>query len=169
MRAIIQRVQQARVDVHSTTVGKIDAGLLVLLGVHQTDTQENVRFLAEKIVNLRIFPDAEGKMNLSLLDNIQAESESQGASHAPAEGHREEAIPRWGMLVVSQFTLYGDCRKGRRPSFVEAAPPVLAKELYEHFCREVGEKGVPVQTGIFQADMQVYLCNDGPVTLIVEG
>lgn len=169
MRAIIQRVQQARVDVHSTTVGKIDAGLLVLLGVHQTDTQENVRFLAEKIVNLRIFPDAEGKMNLSLLDNIQAELESQDRSQTPAEGKQGVPVPRWGMLVVSQFTLYGDCRKGRRPSFVEAAPPVLAKELYEQFCREVGEKGVPVQTGIFQADMQVYLCNDGPVTLIVEG
>lgn len=145
MRAVVQRVQRAQVEVDSRIVGQIGSGLMVLLGVGASDDQKSVDYLSEKICNLRVFEDELGKMNRSLI-------ETQGA-----------------ILVVSQFTLYGDCRKGRRPSFIEAAPPELAKSLYESFCNSVRSLGVPVETGIFQADMLVTLANDGPVTLILEG
>jgi D-aminoacyl-tRNA deacylase len=144
MRAVVQRVTSAKVDVDGATVGEIDAGLLVLLGVAKPDTAADADYLAEKISGLRIFSDGAGKMNLSLI-------ETGGA-----------------MLVVSQFTLYGDCRKGRRPSFDSAAPPEHARGLYEHFVEAVRRLGVKVETGMFQAHMAVSLANDGPVTLIVE-
>ncbi len=144
MRAVVQRVTAARVEVNGALVGEIGSGLLVLLGVAKTDTAADADFLAEKMVNLRIFSDAAGKMNLSLLD-------AGGA-----------------LLVVSQFTLYGDCRKGRRPGFDKAAPPEQARALYEHFV-EVARRTVPrVETGVFQADMAVSLTNDGPVTFLLE-
>ena len=144
MRAVIQRVSQAKVAVDGRTVGEIGCGLLVLLGVTNGDTSAHAAWLAAKIVGLRIFEDAHGKMNRSLTDAAGA------------------------VLVVSQFTLYGDCRKGRRPSFDGAAPLALAESLYEAFVQQVGALGVPVATGTFQAHMQVTLTNDGPVTLIIE-
>lgn len=144
MRAVVQRVTRARVDVDGTAAGEIGPGLLVLLGVAKPDTPADAEFLAAKIAGLRIFEDDAGKMNRSLL-------ETGGA-----------------MLVVSQFTLYGDCRKGRRPSFDSAAPPAQARDLYEHFVAAARQTGVPVETGIFQAHMAVSLTNDGPVTLIIE-
>lgn len=144
MRAVVQRVRESAVTVNGEVVGKIGAGLNVLLGVAEDDVEKDADFLADKIANLRIFEDDAGKMNLSLL---QAGGE---------------------MLVVSQFTLLGDCRKGRRPSFVKAAGPEKANELYEYFVGKVREKGVGVQTGRFRAMMDVSLVNDGPVTLIVE-
>ncbi len=144
MRAVIQRVLSAQVVVDGEVVGKIHNGLLVLLGVTNSDTAQDADALAEKIVNLRIFSDDAGKMNRSLIDK-------QGS-----------------LLAVSQFTLYGDCRKGRRPSFDSAAPAEQAKALYEQFVRAVKNHNVPVETGIFQAHMEVSLVNDGPVTLIVE-
>ena len=144
MRAVVQRVRRARVVIADETAGEIGAGLLVLLGITYSDSAEQARWLAEKIVGLRIFVDAEGKMNCDV-------TEAGGA-----------------VLVVSQFTLYGDCRKGRRPSFVDAAAPPVAKPLYEAFVDGVKLLGVPVATGRFGADMQVELVNDGPVTLIVE-
>jgi D-tyrosyl-tRNA(Tyr) deacylase len=144
MRAVIQRVTYAKVEVEGIMRGEIGPGMLVLLGVSRTDNTQNAEFLAGKIVNLRMFSDPQGKMNRSLLD-------SGGA-----------------MLAVSQFTLYGDCRKGRRPSFDDAAPAGQARELYEHFVEASRRLGVRVETGVFQADMAVTLVNDGPVTLIVE-
>ena len=144
MRAVIQRVKQSFVTVDDQTVGKIGSGLLVLLGVAATDQKADADFLADKIVHLRIFEDEQGKMNRSVLD-IGGE-----------------------MLVVSQFTLLGDCRKGRRPSFTQAAGPDKANELYEHFADQVRRNGVKVATGRFRAMMEVSLVNDGPVTLIVE-
>jgi D-tyrosyl-tRNA(Tyr) deacylase len=144
MRAVVQRVTRARVEVDGRIAGEIGAGLLVLLGVSKTDDEAGSRFLAEKIVHLRIFQDANGKMNRSLLDTGGA------------------------LLVVSQFTLYGDCRKGRRPGFDLAAPAELARALYEHFVAEARKTGVHVETGVFQADMAVSLTNDGPVTLIID-
>jgi D-tyrosyl-tRNA(Tyr) deacylase len=144
MRVVLQRVGRARVVVDGEVVGGIDRGLLVLLGVSVGDTAEDARRLADKVVGLRIFADAEGKMNLGVADVGGA------------------------VLVVSQFTLYGDCRKGRRPSFVEAAPPDLAVPLYEAFVNAVRAHGIPTATGRFGAMMQVELVNDGPVTLIVD-
>lgn len=144
MRAVVQRVNRARVGVGKTIVGEIDRGLLVFLGVGKEDSEKNGEYLANKIVHLRIFPDEEDLMNRSLID-------IEGA-----------------MLVVSQFTLWGDCRKGRRPSFINAAGPDKARELYEHFISLVRSKGVKVATGEFQAMMDVHLVNDGPVTLILE-
>jgi D-tyrosyl-tRNA(Tyr) deacylase len=144
MRAVVQRVSQARVLVDQEVLGQIGRGLLVLLGVTGTDTDEQARWLADKIVGLRIFNDAGGKMNCGL---------------AEVGG---------GVLVVSQFTLYGDCSKGRRPSFVDAAPPEKAIPLYEAFVNAVRALGVPTATGRFGAMMQVELTNDGPVTLIVD-
>ena len=144
MRALIQRVTSARVEVDGVVVGEIGPGLLVLLGVAKTDSEKDADFLAAKIVNLRIFADAEGKMNLSVL-------EAGGA-----------------LLVVSQFTLYGDCRKGRRPGFDAAAPSETARALYERFVDAARMTGVRVETGVFQAHMAVSLVNDGPVTLLVE-
>jgi D-aminoacyl-tRNA deacylase len=144
MKAVIQRVKRASVTVDGQIVGQIGQGILVLLGVEQGDTDEDARHLADKTVNLRIFDDAEGRMNLSLED-------VHGA-----------------LLVVSQFTLLGDCRKGRRPSFIQAAPPELAEKLYETFVAAAGVRGIPVATGKFRAMMDVELVNDGPVTLILD-
>ena len=143
MRALLQRVTEARVTVDQVVSGEIGAGLLVLLGVSKLDTAADAEFVAQKVLNLRIFEDENGKMNRSILDTGGA------------------------MLVVSQFTLYGDCRKGRRPSFDDAAPAEQARALYEHFVA-VARRSVRVETGIFQAHMSVSLVNDGPVTLIVE-
>ncbi len=143
MRAVVQRVSRARVTVGSEVIGEIGKGLLVLLGVTHTDTPQQAEWLADKIVGLRIFEDDEGKMNRGL-------AEIAGA-----------------VLVVSQFTLYGDCRKGRRPSFVDAAPPEVAIPLYEAFIAAVRAQGIRTATGQFGAMMDVELVNDGPVTLIV--
>ncbi len=144
MKAVIQRVTEARVEVDGATVGAIDRGVLVLLGVEKGDGERDAAWLAEKIVGLRIFEDAAGKMNLALRD-IGGQ-----------------------LLAVSQFTLAGNCAKGRRPSFDTAAPPDEANRLYELFVAKVKGLGVQVATGIFQADMQVHLVNDGPVTFIIE-
>jgi D-tyrosyl-tRNA(Tyr) deacylase len=143
MRAVIQLVKRAAVTVEKQTTGAIGPGLLVLLGVAGSDTEKDVAYMVNKIVNLRIFPDAGGKMNLSVLDT--------GGE----------------MLVVSQFTLFGDCRKGRRPSYSRAAPPEAADALYRAFVAQAG-KYLPVATGTFQAMMEVELVNDGPVTLLID-
>jgi D-tyrosyl-tRNA(Tyr) deacylase len=144
VRAVIQRVTRASVSVGARVAGEIGAGLLVLLGVSRTDNPESAAYLAEKIANLRIFSDPAGKMNLSLLD--------VGGS----------------ALVVSQFTLYGDTRGGRRPSYIQAAPPEEANRLYEEFVRSMRALDIKVETGVFQAHMQVELVNDGPVTILVD-
>lgn len=144
MRAVVQRVTRGRVTVDGDVVGEIGRGLVVLVGVGQADTAGDAAYLAEKIVNLRIFEDDAGKMNLSLID-VGGE-----------------------LLAVSQFTLYGDCRKGRRPSFSDAAPPAMAEDLYGEFVRAVRGAGVGVATGQFQAMMSVEIVNDGPVTLLLD-
>lgn len=144
MRAVIQRVKQSAVAVDGRLVGDIGPGILVLLGVAADDQPQDARFLVDKIINLRIFEDAAGKMNLSLVD-VGGE-----------------------MLVVSQFTLYGDCRKGRRPSFTAAAPPDVAEVLYEAFIKYARQSDVSVKIGVFGAMMDVSLVNDGPVTLILD-
>lgn len=144
MRAVIQRVSEASVTVDGQIVGQIQKGFLVLLGVSTTDTQDDVVWTAGKLAGLRVFEDADGKMNLALSD--------VGGS----------------VLLVSQFTLYGDCRKGRRPSFVEAARPEQANALYQSVAAELRGLGLQVETGVFQADMKVRLLNDGPVTLILD-
>lgn len=144
MRAVVQRVSQAFVTVESEEIGRIGPGLLVLLGVQNGDSEKDANYLADKIAGLRIFEDDQGKMNLSLLET--------GGS----------------MLIVSQFTLLGDCRKGRRPSFTDAAPPAEADALYRRFCELVRQKNILVATGKFQADMQVTLTNSGPVTMLLE-
>ncbi len=144
MRAVVQRVQRAHVTVEGRVVGKISAGIVVLLGVAKGDTPEAAVYLAEKIAYLRIFADDASKMNRSLVD-------SGGSA-----------------LVVSQFTLYGDTRGGRRPSYVHAAPPEEATLFYEEFIRRLRETGIPVETGVFQAHMEVELVNDGPVTILLD-
>ncbi|MGA9768122.1 MAG: D-aminoacyl-tRNA deacylase [Blastocatellia bacterium] len=144
MRAVVQRVTRASVEVAGKVVGEIDAGLLVLIGVAREDGKEAADYLADKITNLRIFNDEQGKMNLSLRDRGGA------------------------MLVVSQFTLYGDTRHGRRPSYIEAAEPEKANALYEYFVERIRSQGVRVETGVFQAMMQVSLINDGPVTILLD-
>ncbi len=144
MRVLIQRVTRASVTVDGEISGEIGPGLLALIGIAVADTTKEADYLADKMVNLRIFADEQGRMNRSALD-IQGE-----------------------LLLVSQFTLYGDCRKGRRPSFDAAAPPAAAKELYEYFVRKVAGTGLRVATGVFQAHMEVSLLNDGPVTLLLE-
>ena len=144
MRVVIQRVTEARVDVAGATVGAIQKGLLVLVGVTCSDTREDAEYLAEKIIHLRIFPDEARRMNRDLI-------EAGGA-----------------LLVVSQFTLYGDCRKGRRPSFDAAAPPELARNLYDYFVERLRASNKVVETGVFQAEMEIHLVNDGPVTFILE-
>jgi D-tyrosyl-tRNA(Tyr) deacylase len=144
MRAVIQRVSRAQVSVGNDIVGKIGPGLLVLLGVAKSDAKQDTEYLAAKILGLRIFEDEHGKMNLSLIET------------------------RGSVLAVSQFTLYGDVRKGRRPSFDEAAPPDVARELYEHFVSQIREQGVVCETGKFQAMMQVELINEGPVTILLD-
>ena len=141
MRAVVQRVRRARVSVDGRVVGEIGAGAVVLVGIGKGDSNETAHYLAEKTANMRIFDDANGKMNVSLI-------ESGGAA-----------------LVVSQFTLYGDLSRGRRPGFERAAPPAEANRLYEDYVAGLKSLGVPVQTGVFQADMVVELENDGPVTI----
>jgi D-tyrosyl-tRNA(Tyr) deacylase len=144
MRAVVQRVSEARVEVDGRLVGRIDSGLAVLLAVARDDSASDADYMADKITNLRIFSDADGKMNLSLVDNGGA------------------------MLVVSQFTLYGDVRRGRRPSYTEAAEPDKANMLYTYFLDRVRRAGIRVETGVFQAHMHVSLTNDGPVTILVD-
>jgi D-tyrosyl-tRNA(Tyr) deacylase len=144
MKTVIQRVKSASVDVDGLTVGKIGKGLLVLLGVGKGDGDADLAYLTSKLPDLRIFEDSSGKFNLSLKE-VGGE-----------------------MLIVSQFTLYGDCRKGRRPSFTDAAEPAEARRFYEAFIQKVKEQGIPVQAGEFQAKMAVHLVNDGPVTLLLD-
>jgi D-aminoacyl-tRNA deacylase len=144
MRAVVQRVAEAGVTVDGEIVGQIGRGFLVLLGIAHADGEKEAAWLARKIAGLRIFEDGEGKMNLGLAD---------------VDG---------SVLAVSQFTLYGDARKGRRPSFVDAARPEHAQPLYAHFCDELAKEGIPVERGVFQAEMKVSLINDGPVTLWLE-
>ena len=144
MRAVIQRVSEEKVEVDGDIIGKIGEGFLVLIGVRKDDTEEDVRYLADKVLGLRIFEDEAGKMNLSITD-VKGE-----------------------ILAVSQFTLYGDSRKGRRPSFDEAAPPDVAERLYELFVEEIRKSGMKVETGRFRALMDVYLINSGPVTILLD-
>ncbi len=144
MRAVIQRVSKASVTVGSEVTGKIGPGLLVFLGIHKDDQEQEIKWMVEKIINLRIFEDEHGKMNRSLID-------SNGA-----------------ILVVSQFTLYGDCRKGRRPGYSSAAPPETANILYQQFITAVKQNDISVASGRFQAHMDVELVNDGPVTLLLD-
>jgi D-tyrosyl-tRNA(Tyr) deacylase len=144
VRIVLQRVKSAHVDVAGETVGSIGVGIAILLGVTQSDDQEDAKYLADKVVQLRIFSDEAGRMNRSLLD--------AGGS----------------LLVVSQFTLYGDCRKGRRPSFDHAAPPEQARALYEYFIQYLRASNIAVQTGVFQAEMELHIVNDGPVTFILD-
>jgi D-aminoacyl-tRNA deacylase len=144
MRAVIQRVKEARVEIEEKVVGKISKGLLIFLGVGENDTEKECEYMANKIINLRIFPDSDDLMNLSLLE-IKGD-----------------------VLVVSQFTLWGDCRKGRRPSFIDAARPEKAIPLYEKFIELIKEQNIKVATGKFQATMDVHLVNDGPVTILID-
>jgi D-tyrosyl-tRNA(Tyr) deacylase len=144
MRILIQRVSRAEVRVDDKVEGRVGYGAVVFIGVAASDEPKDADYLAEKLIHLRFFSDPNGKMNLSATDI--------GA----------------GLLLISQFTLYGDCRKGRRPGFDAAAPPERARELYEYFVDKVRQSGLPVQTGVFQAHMQVELINDGPVTLLLD-
>ncbi|MFM7098120.1 D-tyrosyl-tRNA(Tyr) deacylase [bacterium] len=144
MRIVIQRVSMAKVTVENSILGEIQKGLLILVGITTGDTDEKAAWLAEKAASLRIFPDSNGKMNL---DVVEAKGE---------------------ILVVSQFTLYGDCSKGRRPSFINAARPEIAEPLYEHFIQKLKLLGIRTHTGKFGVDMKVELVNDGPVTLVVD-
>ena len=144
MRAVVQRVKEANVQVDNKVVGSIGKGLLVYLGVGKDDSEKDVEFITDKLVNLRIFPDENDKMNLSVLD------------------------VRGGILLVSQFTLYGDCRKGRRPGFDLAGEPETAERLYEKTIEAIRQKGAPVETGVFAAHMDVTSINDGPVTFLLD-
>ncbi len=144
MRLVVQRVKNAEVKVDEKTVGSIDKGFLVLLGVTHTDTKETADYLVKKLCKLRIFEDDNEKMNLGLKD------------------------VNGSLLIVSQFTLYADCSEGNRPSFINAAKPDIANELYEYFCEKCAEQDIKVEKGIFGADMKVSLLNDGPVTIILE-
>ena len=144
MRAVIQRVSRASVTVDGTITAEISKGVVVFLGIHKGDTEKQIVWMIDKINNLRIFPDPAGKMNISLAD-IRAE-----------------------MLIVSQFTLYGDCRKGRRPGYSEAAPPEQAELIYNQFIEAARSRDIPLATGTFQAMMDVALVNDGPVTLLLD-
>ena len=144
MRLVIQRVTRAQVDIDGKTVGKIDKGFMVLIGITHNDTEQTADYLASKLCNLRVFEDENGKMNLSLKE--------VGGS----------------LLLISQFTLYADCNGGNRPAFIDAARPDVAEPLYEYFCKKCAEKDIVVQKGIFGADMKVSLLNDGPVTIIME-
>jgi D-aminoacyl-tRNA deacylase len=144
MRAVVQRVSRAGVDIGGNSTAKIGKGLVIFLGIRSGDSATDLEWMADKIIHLRIFPDGDGKMNISLAD-IDGE-----------------------MLIISQFTLHGDCRKGRRPGFSAAAPPEIAEPLYNQFIEEVRGRGILVATGTFQADMAVDLVNDGPVTILLD-
>jgi D-tyrosyl-tRNA(Tyr) deacylase len=144
MRLLLQRVSQASVTVDGNTVGSIRTGLLILAGMAKTDTESEVDYLSDKVLGLRIFPDSAGKMNRNIVD--------AGGS----------------LLIVSQFTLYGDCRKGRRPSFDDAAAPEHAQALYNYLVQKLRSGPVPVETGVFQATMEVHLVNQGPVTILMD-
>jgi D-tyrosyl-tRNA(Tyr) deacylase len=144
MRAVVQRVKEARVDVDGQEVGRIGKGLAILIGIAKDDEERDIEYLVEKVTGLRIFEDEEGKMNLSVID------------------------VRGEILVVSQFTLYGDCRKGRRPSFDQAARPEVAEKLYNLFVERIRERGVSVEVGRFRAIMDVHLINWGPVTILLD-
>jgi D-aminoacyl-tRNA deacylase len=144
MRVVLQRSKNASVTVQNEVTGKIDFGFVLLVGITHADSEEDVRYVADKVTNLRVFEDEQGKMNHSLLD------------------------VKGSILSVSQFTLYGDCRKGRRPNFMEAAKPDYAEKMYDYFNKVLREQGIEVETGIFGEMMDVHLVNDGPVTLIVE-
>lgn len=144
MKLVIQRVKKASVKVDNKIVGQIDKGFLVLVGIKEGDTKQEADYLVKKLCNLRVFKDENEKMNLSIKD---------------IDGK---------LLIISQFTLYGDCTKGNRPSFIEAAKPDDANLLYEYFCEECEKNNIEVQKGIFGADMKVKLLNDGPVTIIIE-
>jgi D-tyrosyl-tRNA(Tyr) deacylase len=144
MRLVLQRVRSAYVTVHSSTVGSIGMGLVILLGIARNDAELDATYLLDKLLGLRIFPDDQGKMNR----NVQ---EAGGS-----------------LLIVSQFTLYADCRKGRRPSFDQAAPPDHAQALYNYFVESARKGPVPVETGVFQAMMEVHICNSGPVTILID-
>lgn len=144
MKIVLQRVKKSKVVVDGKVVGSIGKGVLILLGIHKDDTKQNADYLVSKCIDLRIFPDEDSRMNRSLED-VNGEA-----------------------LVVSQFTLYGDCKKGRRPSYAKAAPPEKGKELYDYFVQEMREKLGSVETGVFGAMMDVDLINDGPVTIILE-
>lgn len=144
VRAVVQRVSSASVSVEGKVTGEIGAGLCVLVGVGQGDGEEDARWLADKVVDLRIFEDEQGKMNRSVLE------------------------VRGGVLAISQFTLFGDARKGTRPGFIDAARPEIAQPLYEMFCGQVRARGVPVGEGVFRATMQVRIVNEGPVTLLLD-
>ena len=144
MKALLQRVDKAGVSVEGKLTGEIGKGLCVFLGVVHEDTEKDITWLADKIVNLRIFEDGSGKMNRSVIDE------------------------KGEILVVSQFTLCGDCKKGRRPSWTNAAEPSFANSMYEKFVKEIEVRGVRTATGVFQADMKVEICNDGPVTLMID-
>ena len=144
MRLVVQRVREARVVVNESTTGSIRTGFVVLIGISKSDSTADADYLIEKLIGLRVFPDEQGKMNRDV-------REAGGA-----------------LLLISQFTLYGDCRRGRRPSFDEAAPPDRAQQLYSYFVERAKQGPVPVETGIFQASMQVYLVNDGPVTILID-
>jgi D-aminoacyl-tRNA deacylase len=144
MRIVLQRVTEAQVQVSGETVGRIGQGLLILLGVTHSDSHADADYLADRVLHLRIFPDAERRMNLSVLDISGA------------------------LLVVSQFTLYGNCKKGRRPGFDQAAPPEHARPLYEYFVDRLRLSNSIVESGVFQAEMQVHLVNDGPVTFVLD-
>lgn len=144
MRVLIQRVKYAKVEVDQKTVGEIDKGLLLFLGIHQDDTEIQLDYLVKKVIDLRIFEDENGKMNLSLKDVYG------------------------DILLVSQFTLYANCDRGRRPDFIQSAPPQKANDLYELFAKKLRENSIKTETGIFGADMKVSLLNDGPVTIMLE-
>lgn len=144
MRAVVQRISQGKVEVNNQLTGEIEKGLLVYLGISADDTVEDIKYMVEKVINLRIFEDSEEKMNLSLIDT------------------------NGRLLLVSQFTLMGDCRKGRRPNFSEAARPEKAQELYNIFIEECKKNNIIVETGVFQAHMMVHSINDGPVTVLID-
>ena len=144
MRAVIQRVVNAKVEIDENIVGKINTGFVILLGIKNTDTSKDAIWLANKIISLRVFEDENGKMNKGI-EEINGE-----------------------ILLISQFTLYGDCRKGKRPSFIEAARPEIATPLYEEFKTIISNHNIKIETGVFGADMKVSLINDGPVTLIID-
>lgn len=149
MRAVVQRVTFSRVLSEGVESGKIEKGFNVLLGVSTEDTSEDCGYICDKIANLRVFEDSQGKLNLSIIDKLNAGE-------------------NYGILLVSQFTLYGDCRKGRRPSFIQAARPCQAELLYEEVKKGLEQQGIKVETGVFRTDMQVEIVNDGPVTLLLD-